>query len=112
MIEVGILEVAIFMGIATASLWAVLFLGFLFGYRNQVNVGQYFRAMFYSYRHSEVRVIWKAIILGFEYIIGLIFSAIVLSAWYIALGIRFVVSKIVFSKVRRERLEIEKLADK
>lgn len=97
MIEIRLL-VAIFLGIAIISLWVVLFLGFLFGYRNKIEVNKYFRFMFDSYRKSNVRVIWKSIILGFEYVIGLLFSVLVFSAWYLAKTIRFTLQKIIFSK--------------
>lgn len=111
MLEITMLQVAIFFGIATTTLWVILFVGFLFGYKNKVDVSQYFRAMFLSYKKSEMRVVWKSIILGLEYIIGLVFTSIVISAWYVAQAIRTLVSKIIFSKAREERLELEKLAD-
>ena len=92
--------------------WIILFIGFLIGYKAEVNISQYFQTMFSSFRRSELRSFWKSIILAFEYILGIYALIIVKGAWYPAKGIRWTISKILFSNRKERRIEREQYKDK
>lgn len=76
--------------------WVVLFLGFLFGFKEEVDTSSYFRKMFEGFRSSELRGLWKSIILGIEYVLGLYALVIVKSSWHPAKWIRITIGKIFF----------------
>jgi len=73
-------------GIVTLTLtWIfILYLGFLTGFKEEVQMQKYFAAMFDGYRASKLLKGWKLIILMLEYLGGMYGLIIVKSAWYLS----------------------------
>lgn len=109
----GISIVAWLQAILVISLviWIILYLSYLFGVMTEANIGQYFRVMFKGFEKSELRIGWRSIILGVEYISGLVVAALIKSAWYPSQWTKKLIGFVLFSKKKAERLEREKLKD-
>lgn len=103
----------VILAIILVTWWIVLFVGFTVGFREEIDVGKYFRAMILVYKKTELRWLWRAILLILEYTIGLIALVIIKSAWYAAQAVRWTIFKILFStKKKKELQKIRELADK
>ena len=63
-------------------LWLFWYIRFVFGKRKEIKVSPYFRGMFEGFKKSGLRVVWKSIIFGLMYLVGLIVTAFIKSAWY------------------------------
>ena len=112
LLGINLLTYLVAVGIISAVWWMVLFVGFLTGYKAEINISMYFQAMFLGFRESELRSFWKSIIFGIEYVLGMYALIIVKGAWYPAQGLRWLLSKIFFSELRRNRKERAQFKDK
>ena len=65
-------------------LWLYLFIAYTIGIKEKPDIGLYFRAMFKAFNNSRLRIGWKSLILGIEYLLGLIIGAFIKSAWYVS----------------------------
>jgi len=95
----------------SASVWIILFIGFLTGLKSPVDISMYFRVMFKGFEKSELRIGWRSLIFGIEYIIGLIVAGFIKSAWYPAQWFRAFIKFILFGERLKKREELEKLKD-
>jgi predicted membrane protein len=79
-----------------------LFIGFLIGLKKPVDSDKYFQAMFTGYRKSKLRWLWKTLVFGFEYIIGIIILFIINTAFYPADLIRKIIKYLFVSGTKNE----------
>jgi hypothetical protein len=82
-----------------AAGYLVLFIGFLFG-KERPDYGKYFRMMFAGYETSTLRIGFRVLILGIEYILGIIVITFIQLAYYPAFIIRLLVKMTLISNQR------------
>jgi len=68
-----------------------LFVGFLLGLKKPIDSDKYFQAMFTGYEESKLRWLWKTLIFGVEYIVGVLILFIINTTFYPADLIRTII---------------------
>jgi len=83
--------------------WFFWFFGFLFGFKTETRVSEYFQIIFKSYRSSRLRIGWSSFLFAFLYVILLLVSIFTKSAYYPAKWLRTLLSFIFFTKENKEK---------